>query len=51
MSDFISKFEDLLVQLRRRGFKTTTEYINYLFTDLQSHSERANVMFKFYGVR
>lgn len=48
--DFINRFEDLLVQIRRRGFKTPREYIDYLYTDLQNHSVRANAMFNYYGV-
>lgn len=49
--DFINRFEDLLVQIRRRGFKTTSEYINYLYQDLQDYPIRADVMFNYYGVR
>jgi hypothetical protein len=50
MSDYINAFEDLLVQIRRRGFKTDSVYINYLFQDLQDHPIRANSMFNYYGV-
>lgn len=50
MSDFLPAFEDLLVQIRKRGFKADSKYINYLYQDLQDFPKRANSMFKFYGV-
>lgn len=49
--DFINRFEDLLIQIRRRGFKADSTYINYLYQDLQEFPLRADAMFKFYGVR
>lgn len=49
--DFIHRFEDLLVQIRRRGFKTSSEYINYLYQDLSHYPVRAETFFKYYGVR
>lgn len=51
MQDFINRFEDLLVQIRRRGFKTDSTFINYLYQDLQDYPIRANAMFNYYGVR
>ena len=51
MQDFINRFEDLLVQIRRRGFKTDTAFINYLYQDLQDFPVRAAAMFNYYGVR
>ena len=49
--EFVNRFEDLLVQIRRRGFKADTAYINYLYQELQDFPKRADAMFKFYGVR
>jgi hypothetical protein len=50
MSDFLPAFEDLLVHIRRRGFKTDTVYIKYLYQDLMDYPKRANMIFNFYGV-
>lgn len=51
MDQFLRSFEELLIELRKRGFKTSSEYINYLYADLKDYPNRAHTLFKYYGVR
>lgn len=51
MSEYLHAFENLLDKLRRRGFKTDSIYINYLYEELSQNNLRAQAMFAYYGVK